>query len=637
MTSDVPEVAMQHARPLLVSLGALGLLTATGCANGLPPSADAPDTSEVGSGSFDGGSTASTSDAGGDPAAERDAGISSPKTPALEPGQFNPTPQTSDGVKQDPRGFVVLDSGEVRLGFAWLANVGAGTVSKIDTKTGKEVARYYSVFPIDGMGKPTGLLPAAPNSPSRTAVDQNGDLWVANRAPSTLGSVTKIANFIGDCVDRNQDGKIQTSRDLNANGIIDTTAGSGELIQPVDPADPKQYDECVLFSTPLGTPGKPVFPRALAIDAGGDEGRVGSIWVGLFNGIPETGFSTGAFVKLSGKTGQMLPITGSGSMAVAVSPRPYGAAVDGKGRLFFTLGGQVGSLDVRTGVTSGPHGPPAGVKSCSGYGMTVDHKNRVWMAGIGCDASAARVDPDNGFAYTVFDLAKSGLTEAFGRGRGIATDDKGIVWMSSYLDKSVSVGRLVAFDAETGALKTFKTPGAVKQVVDFTSPTVNNGIGVGLDDNNRVWVACGSGVAVGVDRDTGAILASPRVPSLYTYSDFTGYTLRHFTAPRGSYRAVFEACPGSSATPTWVEATFEADVPANTKLQLFAKAAARRELLRDAGTKRIGPFETSPASLSGLPREKFLELEVVLLSTDKASTPALKRLNATFACQGGLK
>jgi hypothetical protein len=47
--------------------------------------------------------------------------------------------------------------------FAWIANSGEGTVSKIDTQTGVEVARYRT--------GPNG----AADSPSRTAVDADGD------------------------------------------------------------------------------------------------------------------------------------------------------------------------------------------------------------------------------------------------------------------------------------------------------------------------------------------------------------------------------------------------------------------------------------------------------------------------------
>lgn len=61
--------------------------------------------------------------------------------------------------------------------YIWIANAGEGTLSKIDTRTGQEIARYR-----------TG--PDSSTSPSRTAIDKEGNCWVANRGN---GTVVKIA------------------------------------------------------------------------------------------------------------------------------------------------------------------------------------------------------------------------------------------------------------------------------------------------------------------------------------------------------------------------------------------------------------------------------------------------------------
>src|SRR5207245_7609886 len=107
------------------------------------------------------------------------------------------------------------------------------------------------------------------NRPSRTAVDFNGDVWVANRAhqPNELqSSVTKIANKNNsitdtDCIDRNGNGKIETSFDANGDGIINTDCnanGTPDSIADVaakacNPTTPQEFwgldDECVLFTT----------------------------------------------------------------------------------------------------------------------------------------------------------------------------------------------------------------------------------------------------------------------------------------------------------------------------------------------------------------------------------------------------
>ena len=82
--------------------------------------------------------------------------------------------------------------------FIWIANSSQGTVSKIDTKTGVEQARYY-----------TG--PGASN-PSRTSVNQYGDVAVSNRDP---GSIIKIMALKAKCIDKNNNGMIATSAGPN--------------------------------------------------------------------------------------------------------------------------------------------------------------------------------------------------------------------------------------------------------------------------------------------------------------------------------------------------------------------------------------------------------------------------------------
>src|SRR5262249_38800100 len=146
---------------------------------------------------------------------------------------------TSIGVAEDPDGHLVLQGEVADLSFAWIANSGEGTVSKIDTRTGREVARYPSARHYNHQT----CLRTATNQgdcPSRTAVDGNGDVWVANRAFGGIGSVSKIANL--GCPDRNGDGVITTSRDLNNDGVID----------PRSDEFAGDNDECVLFTVDAG-------------------------------------------------------------------------------------------------------------------------------------------------------------------------------------------------------------------------------------------------------------------------------------------------------------------------------------------------------------------------------------------------
>ncbi|MGA9520689.1 MAG: hypothetical protein WBV82_04445, partial [Myxococcaceae bacterium] len=297
-----------------------------------------------------------------------------------------------DGLKLDPNGNLVLSSGEVRFHFAWVANSNAGTVSKYDTKTAKEVGRYHSVIPIDGLGVAVDVAGNRGNSPSRTAVDLYGDVWVANRAPGIVGSVTKIANDESSCIDRNGNGKIDTSRDLNGDGAIDTNPASGEFIRPTDWADPKQYDECILFSTPVGSGGG-IKARALAISLG-IEGSAGEVWVGLN--------STNEAVKLRATDGKQIPVNAGGAMSVPIGFGPYGAAIDRQQRLWMvsdnlgsarlalidTINGTLVTNSLTNTVGSGA------------YGIAIDGKDRVWLGGWSAGPVAARYDHGQGKAAT---------------------------------------------------------------------------------------------------------------------------------------------------------------------------------------------------------------------------------------------
>ena len=152
-----------------------------------------------------------------------------------------------------------LSNESVTLPFIWVPNLNEGTVSKVNTTDGKELGRYR-------VGPPT------PNSnPSRTTVDLQGNCWVGNRR---IGTVVKVGlDEAGQCVDRNTNGVIDTSRDTDGDGDI---AGA-ELL-------PWGRDECVLYEVVLisgkvGThiPGTyaggyensdwATSPRGLAIDA----------------------------------------------------------------------------------------------------------------------------------------------------------------------------------------------------------------------------------------------------------------------------------------------------------------------------------------------------------------------------------
>lgn len=430
--------------------------------------------------------------------------------------------------------------------------------------------------------------------------------------------MTKIANDVGSCVDRNGNGKIDTSRDLNGDGTISTEPADGELIVPTDWADPTQYDECVLFSTVVGAAGPGFGARAVAISAGA-AGTAGDVWVGVYRDA--------RVYRLDSLTGQPKPFAGTGVNWVSLPFGPYGAIVDRQQRLWVVelSTARLALVDTQRGTFTALITPPAG--QCSSYALGVDGKDRVWLPGWTMGAHACRYDRATD-TWRAFDFAgvRSQKGTSFGFGRGIAVDAAGVVYMSGW---DTSAAQLIRFDAETGALRPFG--GA--QFIDGSDADTWGSVGVGLDYDGQPWVANGSGNAMKVDTATGAVTrSSQQAAGLYTYSDFTGYQVRTYTAPQGTYVLDFGGCGDNLST--WLTLTWDALTPPNTSVKAYLRVARTRAELTSPALQRYGPFTASPVDLvaAGVPRGAFLRVELVLESTDAASTPVLRGYDLVWRC-----
>ena len=314
-------------------------------------------------GSIDGGGDLADNPSSGDPTSEAgttpsggdlgsgslgDGGSIGPGTtpdPTIKVGRggtpFDPRDDGSAGVKVDPSGNIVIDPkdfGGSALPVIWVANSAEGTVSKLDTRTMKELARYR-----------TCPLGDSACDPSRTTVNLSGDVVVVNRGGA---SATKIASDPVDCIGPGA-GTSKGGKDVRAWGD----------------------DKCVLWNTPF-TPG--VLGRAGAFDAerGIDGALSTSVWVGEW--------ASSKMLQMDSKTGKLLS-------TVDVSPiKPYGAAVD-KDHHIWVWGGGVGFIDAATHVWTRIEDPP-----CA-YGIAVDPKGRVWTSGwTGTGGCVARYTPSLG-------------------------------------------------------------------------------------------------------------------------------------------------------------------------------------------------------------------------------------------------
>jgi hypothetical protein len=251
-----------------------------------------------------------------------------------------------------------LSQASVTLPFLWTPN-NQGTVSKIHTVTGDELGRYW-------------VAPYWNSSPSRTTVDLDGSCWVGNRQ---AGTVVKIGlEEAGECIDRNGNGIIDTSRDGDSDGDIT----GAELL-------PWGQDECVLYEVVL-IPGKEgthvpgtyaggydtnywgTSPRGLAIDASNN------VWAGTW--------SSQKYHYIDGSTGAILN-------SIDVSPwghSAYGAVIDGNGILWSArLGSHVLRLDPND--LTAPNTQKIYVSHT--YGIGLDYLGHVFVSG----GSGLRVNP----------------------------------------------------------------------------------------------------------------------------------------------------------------------------------------------------------------------------------------------------
>lgn len=541
-----------------------------------------------------------------------------------------------DGVGLDPNGDLVLDSSTIENHFLWIANDAEGTVSKIDTRTGKEVARYASVShqvlinhaggaTISNWNTDANGNSYADNRPSRTAIDYRADVWIANRAhdgavANRQPSLTKILNVPQDCIDRNGNLIIDTSSDVNMDGIISLT-------------DPLEFfgeaDECIAMTVVVGA--NLGTARAIAIDQGIDPGDPGNPWVGMWG--------EKVFYQINGRTGalmQRVPATGT------LDIQPYGAAIDSVGRLWAPnncCGGASAPTIVAINTAANPApvvmtkvgpaftGADAGYGS---YGLVVDTMDRVWVGGWP-KGGLLRYNPADD---TWIEAQVTGL---FGGGwgvRGVALDTHGNIWAAMHL--ASSGGKVARINANTGVATGSWDIGGTRPV------------GVGVDFDGDVWTVnqnTSNASRLHVDQGTLEPAAHPitsntvdvfpvgRLP--YTYSDFTGLGLRTVTRPSGDYTVPIQGCASGEAA-KWLGITWSATTPPNTSVEIWVRAG---DDLATLGQQPLfGPWLTSPADFSlppgPVPDAKFLLLTIRLISADRETTPVVHSYSVQWACAG---
>ena len=227
--------------------------------------------------------------------------------------------------------------GAADFSYIWIANSNESTVSKINTETLIEEARYIT-------------RPDSAGNPSRTSVNLNGDAVIANRA----GGVTKYYARLEDCGDP-----------------LNTSTGS---------ADVKPWpDGCVAWHTPMVY----VSQRPLAWSAGEFDNSScryedTKVWTSAANDPAID------VLLLDGETGVIEQTVAVPGNVVASYFGIYGGAVDSGDHFWGSqLGiGHIVRVDRQTfAVETFP-------MVVSGYGMAVDRNDRVWT----CSYEVGRFD-----------------------------------------------------------------------------------------------------------------------------------------------------------------------------------------------------------------------------------------------------
>ncbi len=527
----------------------------------------------------------------------------------------------NDKVSVDPNdGALVLDSNHQNNTYIWITDKGEGTVSKIDTLTKQEVARYRT----GPLGKWIDNHTRG-DDPSRTTVNLFGEAYVGNRDGN---SVTKFSPLGPNCPDRNGD------------GIVTTHSAENIAIIPWDDdlTDGYQGDECVLWHTPLPATGG--VRGMAAYDEFGLDGEVHSyVWVG-------SRFDSKVF-KLDGDTGAILLSTNS-------PVQPYGFAMDQDGTLWISsrqddIFGRIDTTRctetlcpstvctnndscVKERITMPGHGGSTPFQR--NYGITVDSKQRVWLAGN----RVTRYDPSQpaGLRITQVSTPQWENDYTYPWIHGIAADAQGRIWGAG------GNAGILQIDPETVSLIGTRVP--------RTNGIFNKGMAV--DAQGKIWSVTQSSNALVYEPSEGddglnGTLDTTSVNFFtdpYTYSDMTGQQLALASHAMGFFRHTFDLCEQAESDPAWADLTWTADTPPQTRLSFRMRTANDTTALNGAPWTTIGatPNLGAPVDIATLlndagidPGQSKLQIEARLErlrgAPDPNTTPRLYTFGVSMA------
>ena len=508
----------------------------------------------------------------------------------------------------------------------WVANTDEGTVSKLDTRTGWELARYRT-GPADytetvcrkriGIGivrkqrMPTwvssksGYRPyrypirshiripprpmrRKPTSPKRVekkpipvklgrvVVTEQQNVTISPRpcaaavdldghvwvANRGTGTVVKILNEGG--IDSNENGVIETCTNI-PDYEIDPNDAFGVVYTPAR-ALPWGQDERVIYNIEVGDMDSE--PLVLAVDV------YNNVWVGLYK--------EKRYVLLDGRTGEILH-------SVDVRGNPTSAVIDIDGLLWSKDDG-ITTINTYTGEIVG---------HCNeeGCGIAVDHMYNVWL-GDSEKGGVRRLNAETGRLVAHYQDPYARVSE------GVSVGSYGDIWLANPFVNSIT-----RFDPLTGE---------VLAVI----PVGQQPVRVAIDADKNVWAVNGlSSSVTKIDTETNTVAGSyPVGAGCGNLSDMTGFCMFNITTRTGAWRVIYDS--GKSYTP-WRSVSWQSSEPDGTGV--FVRIRSGEHLETDLGDTPWIPADNG-SLLEAVPDGRYLQIETRLMSLVRYASPILTDL-----------
>ena len=399
--------------------------------------------------------------------------------------------------------YLQLDDTVTPFDFIWVAVSSRGTVVKIDTNTGDVLGEYLT-------------SPLGNGNPSRTTVDNNGNVWVANRNLNP-GTVIHIASV---------------PTDVDNNGTIETSSGLEDILA-------WGTDEAVLHYVTVNS----WRTRHLSVDANND------VWV--------SGTGNRVFDLVDGSTGTIIrtePSVGYGG---------YGGLIDPNGVIWSA--NRLLRWDTANPLT-GPIGGNWDGYSHDSYGLGIDSAGNVWNTQLNGNL-VHKFAPDG----TLLGSYPHGASY---RAQGVVAGLNDHIWVAHALDAGQdTVGHILNDGTYIGNVDLEPTINNADVGPTGVAVDANGKIWTTGYLNGKVYRIDPTAGLVGADGLTpiGEVDLDVTIGGyLYNYSDMTGSTL---IAPptNGSWTVINDSgIPGAK----WTTISWTADEPGNSSIDVSVAGSA---------------------------------------------------------------